>query len=42
MITAVVTFKVPNEMTREKALEIFKAVSPRFQQVPGLIRKQFL
>jgi hypothetical protein len=42
MITAVVTFKVPKEMTREKARETFKAVSPRFQQVPGLIRKQFL
>jgi len=42
MITAVVTFKVPKEMTREKALETFKAASARFQNVPGLIRKQFL
>jgi hypothetical protein len=42
MITAVVTFNVAKEMTRAKALETFKAVSPRFQNVPGLIRKQFL
>jgi len=42
MITAVVTFKVPKEMTRDKALETFKAASPRFHNVPGLIRKQFL
>lgn len=42
MITAVVTFKVSKDMTREKASEIFKAASPRFQNVPGLIRKQFL
>ncbi len=42
MITAVVTFNVPKEMTHAKALETFKAASPRFQNVPGLIRKQFL
>ena len=42
MITAVVTFKVAKEMTRAKALETFKAASARFQNVPGLIRKQFL
>ena len=42
MITAVVTFKVAKEMTPAKALETFKAASPRFQNVPGLIRKQFL
>jgi hypothetical protein len=38
MITAVVTFKLPPEMTREKWREHNKSVSPRFQKIPGLIR----
>src|SRR5262249_49740540 len=42
MITAVVTFKLPPEMSREKWQENIKQVSTRFQNVPGLIRKQFL
>jgi heme-degrading monooxygenase HmoA len=42
MITAVVTFKVPKEMTRDKALELFKSRAPIFQNMPGLISKQFL
>ena len=42
MITAIVTFKVPKEMTREKALDLFKSRAPIFQAMPGLISKQFL
>jgi hypothetical protein len=42
MITAVVTFKLPPEMSREKWQENIKQVSARFQNLPGLIRKQFL
>jgi len=42
MITAVVTFKIPQGMTREKWLEQSKSVAARFQNIPGLIRKQFL
>jgi hypothetical protein len=42
MITAVVTFKLPPEMSREKWQENIKQASARFQNVPGLIRKQFL
>jgi hypothetical protein len=42
LITAVVTFKLPPEMSREKWQENIKQVSVRFQNVPGLIRKQFL
>jgi len=42
MITAVVTFKLPAEMTREKWREHTRSISPRFQTIPGLIRKQFL
>jgi hypothetical protein len=42
MITAVVTFKLPPGMTKEKWLEHNKSVSAMFQRIPGLIRKQFL
>jgi len=42
MITAVVTFKLPPEMSREKWQENIKQVSARFQNLPGPIRKQFL
>ena len=42
MITAVVTFKLPPGLTREQWQEHNKQVSARFQNVPGLIRKQFL
>jgi hypothetical protein len=42
MITAVVTSKLPPGLTREQWQEQIKQVSTRFQNVPGLIRKQFL
>jgi len=42
MITAVVTAKMPAGLTREKYLENTKAIAGRFQNIPGLIRKQFL
>jgi hypothetical protein len=42
MITAVVTFELPAGLTREQWQEHNKEVSARFQNVPGLIRKQFL
>jgi hypothetical protein len=42
MITAVVTFKLPPEMSREKWQENIEQVSASFQNLPGLIRKQFL
>jgi hypothetical protein len=42
MITAIVTFKIPPGTTREQWLEHIKGVSARFQNIPGLIRKQFL
>ena len=42
MITAVVTFKLPPGRTREQWQEHIEQVSTRFQNVPGLIRKQFL
>src|SRR5215467_7584958 len=42
MIKAVVAFKLPPGLTREQWQEQIKQVSARFQNVPGLIRKQFL
>jgi hypothetical protein len=42
MITAVVTIKLPEGLTREQWLENTKRIAARFQTIPGLIRKQFL
>jgi hypothetical protein len=42
MITAVVKFRLQPEMSRDKWQEHIKQVSARFQNVPGLISKQFL
>jgi hypothetical protein len=42
MITTVVTFKIPQDMTREKMLEHNKIAITRYRNVPGLIQKQFL
>ena len=42
MIIALVQFNLPKGVDRKKALEIFQAVAPKFQGMPGLIRKNFL
>lgn len=42
MITAVVTFKIPDGVTREQWMQQTRAVATRFQDIPGLIRKNFL
>ena len=42
MITAVVTFNIPPGTTREQWLTQTRQAAERFQNVPGLIRKQFL
>jgi len=42
MITAVVTFKIAQGMTREQWFDIIEGAAARFQNIPGLIRKQFL
>jgi hypothetical protein len=39
MITAIVTFKLPEGTTAEDATEIFKTSAPRYRGVPGLVRK---
>jgi len=42
MITALVQFKLPQPVTREKAQEIFLSTAPRYRKTPGLIRKYYL
>lgn len=42
MITALVQFKLPQPVTREKARELFKGMAPKYRDVPGLVRKYFL
>jgi hypothetical protein len=42
MITAIVQFKVPAGATREQVFENMGKAAPRFQGMPGLIRKNFL
>jgi hypothetical protein len=42
MVTAIVQFKMPAPMSREQAKEVFMSTAPKYQQVPGLIRKYYL
>ncbi|MEK6710455.1 MAG: YdhR family protein [Nitrospinota bacterium] len=42
MITAIVTARIPQGLTYEKYVENTRRGAPRFQQIPGLIRKNFL
>jgi len=42
MITAIVQFKVAGDVGREQVLTNMRNVAPRFETVPGLIRKNFL
>jgi hypothetical protein len=42
MITAIVQFKVANDVGRDEVLTNMQNVAPRFESVPGLIRKNFL
>ena len=42
MITALVQFKVPVPLTRERAKEVFSSTAPNYQKAQGLIRKYYL
>ena len=42
MITTIVQFKLPQPITSEKAREIFLSSAPKYQGLPGLIRKYYL
>lgn len=42
MITALVQFKLPQRLTREKAREVFSSTAPKYREIPGLIRKYYV
>lgn len=42
MITALVQFKLPQALAREKAREIFAGTAPKYREMQGLIRKYYL
>jgi hypothetical protein len=42
MITALVQFKLPKPVTREKGKEIFLSTAPKYRKIPGLVRKYYL
>jgi heme-degrading monooxygenase HmoA len=42
MIVAVVRFPLPASMSADDAREGFEASAPRFQAMPGLLRKHYL
>jgi hypothetical protein len=42
MITALVQFKLPQPVTRDKARETFLSTAPKYRDTPGLIRKYYL
>ena len=42
MITALVQFRLPQPVTREKAQQLFAASAPKYREASGLIRKYYL
>jgi hypothetical protein len=42
MITALVRFKLPANIDAAKAAELFQGSAPKYQNLPGLIRKYYL
>lgn len=42
MITALVQFKLPQPVTREKAQQLFAGTAPKYRETLGLIRKYYL
>ena len=42
MITAIVRFKLPADMTPAKAAELFRSSAPKYQGLAGLVRKYYL
>jgi hypothetical protein len=42
MITAIVQFRLPNPVTRDRARELFSGTAPRYRDTPGLVRKYYL
>lgn len=42
MITAIVQFKLPKAVSRDKAQELFLGTAPKYRDATGLVRKYYL
>ena len=42
MITALVQFRLPQPITREKAKDVFLGSAPKYRETPGLLRKYYV
>ena len=42
MITAIIQFKVPSDVTLAKAAELFRGSAPKYRGIDGLVRKYYL
>ena len=42
MITAIVQFKLPQAVSRERAQELFLGTAPKYREATGLVRKYYL
>ena len=42
MITVIVTFKLPEGITREEIISTFEQTVPKWRDIPDLIRKNYL
>ena len=42
MVIALVQFRLPEPISREKAREIFMSTAPKYREIHGLIRKNYL
>jgi hypothetical protein len=42
VFTAIVHFKLPSPVSRQKAKELFTGTAPRYRDMAGLIRKYYL
>ena len=42
MITAIVRFNIPKETTLAQATDAYRGTAPKYQGLPGLVRKYYL
>ena len=42
MITVIATYQLPKPLTREEARGIFLSTAPKYQGLPGLVRKYYV
>ncbi len=42
MITALTSFTLPEPISRDAAVAIFRSTAPKYRDVPGLIRKTYV